>query len=256
MYKPLPATVANEIHERLTAAICRAETYLSSTGIEFTKFLDELNTLGKVDGSARSTLLVLLHTLCGNRDEAEYYLANSRKLGESEFDVALFEMTMLMNLGYFSQALLLMAKFEKPQDGIPTLLIDKAPCNGAFHTVISMSDQAHHMKIANLPELPTVVREAAAIMDQWGDTDADFSAALDVAGAIMRERHLFYQGDIVTVPVQLPADGSPPYVRLTFKVAVDLDTSIEMTCNYAERLALSGLKIPPSMIFEFEGTRQ
>lgn len=94
---------------------------------------------------------------------------------------------------------------------------------------------------------------ACRVMDSWGDTDQDYALALDIAGSIMRERKLFDQEHKKVQVVECPADGGLGYVRVKFDVNVDLDTAIDMTCEYAERLSRAPIKIPPSMIFEFEG---
>jgi hypothetical protein len=94
-------------------------------------------------------------------------------------------------------------------------------------------------------------------MDSWGDTDAEYSAVLDIAGEILRERRLFLGKSGLTMePVPAPLDGAPPYVKLAFCVFVDLETSIDMTCEFSERLARSRLKIPQSLIFEFIAVEQ
>lgn len=255
MYTPRPATIESDIHDKLNAELLRSSGYMSAQSLAFTRLYDDLNVLGKVDGAARSVHMAVLYTICGDREQAEYYLNNAMRLHATHVDVELSRLIMLLNLGYFSESLPVMRALGQREIGGAPLIIVHPPSNGAAHTINSFFDQARDMNIQNLPIEPTGTRAAAEIMDQWGDTDEDYTFALDFAGEIMRERSLIFQEDIVTLPVPNPPDGSAGYVKLSFKVAVDLGTSIDMTCDYVDRLAKSGRKIPPSLIFEFEGTK-
>lgn len=256
MATPQLATIANDIHTRLNDEIMRTFEFMPTTGRKFTRYLDDLNTLGKVDAASRSVMLVLLYTLCGDRAQGDYYLDNATRIHAPAGFVKMARITMLLNLGYFSESVLEIETIDIVQHGLPDRLMAAQPSNGAFHTLNSLFERAQQMNISNLPSKPAGVDAAIQIMDEWGDTDAEYSQALDFAGEIMRERRLIFQENIVVEPVLHPADGSAGYLKLRFKVAVDLDTSIDMTMEYNERLARSGRKIPPSMIFEFEGTRQ
>ncbi|MCC6071477.1 hypothetical protein ACFSQU_18210 [Massilia sp. GCM10020059] len=255
MYTIQPATIANDLHVKLVSALVSSSHYLSTSSGAFVRFSDELDTLGKVDAVSRSLLLVLLYTMAGDRERCEYYLDNAQRLHADKDHVELARLTMLLNLGYFSEAIPFISMLRPPQFGLPTLLMLKPPCNGAFHTLTSLFDQAAKMNLLNGPTEPVSLRPATAIMDEWGDTDEDYAAALDIAGAIMREHRLVFVDDIQVETVLQPADGSPSYVKLCYQVDVDLDTSIELTLEYADRLAQSGKKIPPSLVFEFEGAR-
>jgi hypothetical protein len=255
MATPQQATIADDIHHKLNGEFQRVHGFLSPTSAKFTRYMDDLNTLGKVDAASRSVLLVLLYTLCGDREQCEYYLNNAVRIHAPEGFVKSARVTMLMNLGYFSESLAEVATFDVVRHGLPDRLMAVPPCNGAFHTHKSLFEEAQRMNISNLPLMPDGVDAAAEIMDQWGDTDEEFAAALDFAGEIMRERNLIFEDNLVVEPVPFPPDGGVGYVKLRFKVAVDLDTSIDMTFDYNDRLARSGRKIPSSLVFEFESTR-
>ena len=255
MSSPLPATIHNKIHDRLARLTATTTHYLATTSATFTSIFDELNTLGKVDASGRSVLLSLLYAVCGDRGQADYYLDNARRIHAPAAHLKMARITYLMNLGYCSEALDEMREFDMTQYGVPKLFMSSMPSNGAFHTMNSLFDQAIRMHIADLPKQPDLAA-LTYIMDQWGDTDDDYCSALDFAGQILREHRMFFQDNLVVEPIESPADGSASYIRLIYKVDVDLDTSIDMTTDFVDRLARSGCKIPPSLVFEFEGTKE
>lgn len=246
-----PQTIGNTIQEKITVLFQSTGKFLPENSIQITRIYDELNKLGKVDAARRSLLLVLMYTLCGNREQADYFLRNSKKLHFDHVQVELAQLTMLLSLGYFSESIPVLRRLANPTTGsLVKFLAD--PPGGAFHILNSILDLAKTMNLANIPEtsdlIPTIVR----IMDQWGDTDDDYSNALDIAGTIMRERKLFFKDTLITIPVEAPLDGGFGYVKMSCHISVDIDTAIDMTCIYAERLASSHLKIPQSMVFEFE----
>lgn len=252
MTTPVQATIGQEIHERLIQAIWDGTHYWSTSSRNFTSIVDDLDKLGKVDAAERSLLMILLYGLAGDREQAEYYARNAGRIFADPGEIKLCRMGVLVNLGYATEALHEMRKFDLREHGLPRYMMACPPGNGAFHTINAMFDLATEMNIMNLPDrasLPEVVE----IMDSWGDTDDDYSAALDIAGKILREKRLFFKNNMVIDPVKVPADGGAGYVRLVYRVAVDFDTSLQMTSEYIDRLARSGHKIPPSLVFEFEG---
>jgi hypothetical protein len=254
MIYPTPQTIGNSIQEKIHGLFDSITTYLPKDGMKITQLCRDLEKLGKVDAKNQSLLLVSLHTLCGDREQAEYYLRNSKKIHVAQVDIALAELTMLINLGYFSESIPVLRALVYPTSGSLTKFLSSPPGNGAFHILNSILDMAKTMNLANVAESSGAFATVVRIMDQWGDTDEDYSRVLDIAGAMLREKNLIYQDGMVTVPVETPPDGGFGYVKLSYRIAVDFDTAIDMTCKYAERLASSHLKIPQSMMFEFEAT--
>lgn len=252
MIAKAPATIANEIQARLVRLMEQSSTYLSPNNIALCRISDDLDKLGKVDAALRSVLLAWLNVVTGNREQVEYNLNNAQKLHATEVQIGLAKLTMLINFGYLSEALPLFEYFAKPDFAVVGLFLDKPPTNGACHAIAAVFERAKTMNLENRALHRPEFSAAAEIMDQWGDSDEDYSKALDIAGDIMRERNMFFKGEMVTVPVQAPRDGSLPYVKLVFNIHTDFDTAIDMTSEYSERLARSDRKIPPSMVFEFD----
>lgn len=252
MSAPLPATTANQILARLDLLIESATVYMSPSSSVFTRLHDELDRLGKANAAERSLLLTILFTLCGDREKSEYYWRNAERLHVPKDRLIFSKITTLINLGYATEALEQMRKIDLREHELPSNLMRNTPANGAFRAINGVFEQAIKMNFQSLPDralLPSVVE----IMDGWGDTDDDYCHALDIAGEILRERRLFFKDSVRVDPVQSPLDGGAGYVRLAYRVSVDFKTSLDMTLEYADRLARSGRKIPPSMIFEFEG---
>lgn len=247
-----PQTVGNEIQKRIFALLESSATFISPKSPEFVSIHDDLDKLGKVDAARRSVLLIDLYALCGDREEAEYYLRNARKIHADPVDVALAQLTMLVNLGYYVESVPVLRYLSNPELGQLSQLLLNPPGNGAYRLLSEMLEQGLLMKLPNITESTENIAAVARVMDQWGDTDDDYARALEVAGTIMRERKLLHRDYIVSKAVENAPDGGSGFVKLSYSVAVDLDTAIEMTCEYADRLAASRKKIPASLIFEFE----
>lgn len=252
MIAKAPATIANEIQARLVTLMEQSATYLSPNVSVLCRISDDLDKLGKVDAGLRSVLFAWLNVVTGNREQVEYYLNNAEKLHADEVQIGLARLTMFINLGYLSEALPLFEFLAQPDFSVVGLFVNKPPTNGACHAIAAVFERAKTMNLENRAVHRPEFAAAAEIMDQWGDSDEDYSKALDIAGEIMRERNMFFKGEMVTLPVRAPADGSQPYVKLVFNVHTDFETAIDMTSEYSERLARSNRKIPPSMIFEFD----
>lgn len=255
MHAPATATIANDLQERIEGLIADATHYLSPFDRNLTRLKDELDVLGKADAGARSVLLSLIYGLCGDRVQCDYYLNNAERIHAPSEQIKLARITTLLNLGYSSEALDEMQRIDITEHGLPRRMMSNQPANGAFHTLDSLFERATRLQIPNLPDR-TSISPVVEIMDSWGDTDQDYCAALDIAGEILREHKLFFIGNAEATAVHMPSDGSAGYVKLVYKVAVDADTSMDMTLDYVDRIARSGRKIPPSLVFEFEGTEE
>lgn len=249
--RPVPQTIANDINKTLSDLFLRSPQFLSKESTVFTELSDELDKLGKVDARQRSVLLSGLYALAGDRDKSEYYLDNSRRLHVDRNEIDLANVTMLYALGYFSEALPIVRELVEPQRGLIGAFLS-SPAPGAHHLMQDLHEKAKDMNLQNIVPFPEALRSAIEIMDYWGDTDEDYVAALDIAGEILRNHRLFSIGEsVVTRAIKRPLDGSPPYNKVVMNLGVDSMKAVELTCEYIDRLADSGIKIPQSMSFEF-----
>jgi hypothetical protein len=249
---PKLATIADTLYERTVDLAGEITAFLSKESRDFVEISAEADKLGRVDGAARSLVLARLNALAGDRERVDYYLENAKRLHADALQFDLAQITALLSLGYFSEASRTIHKFGEAHQGRLNLFLEKPPLNGLFHLMESFYLKAKSMNLANVAELPATYTAAVPIMDSWGDTDEDYSAALDVAGKVMRQRRMFFgQHGVIIDPVATPLDGSPPYVKMSFKIDVDFNTALDMTCEYAEELAMANIKIPQSLVFEF-----
>jgi hypothetical protein len=249
---PIPATIAAALENDLDKLYLRLSRFIRTNDVEFINISAEADNLGKVDGAARSLILARLHALTGDRTQVDYYLANARKLHADKTQYDLAQITVLLALGYFSEATPVIRECGDPQRNLLNLFLNKPPASGLWHLLEAFYLKAKEMNLTNVPDFPAQHKTAIQIMDSWGDTDDDYAAVLDIAGKVMRDRKLMLADKgVILDPVLAPLDGGPPYVKLGYAADVDLETSIDMTCEFSERLAKSGIKIPQSMVFEF-----
>jgi hypothetical protein len=249
---PIQATIVDVLGDDLAKLYKDQTRFLRTNDAKFVDLSAKADKLGKVDGAARSLMLARLYGLTGDREQVDYYLANARKLHADRTDHDLAQITALLALGYFSEATPIIRECGDPQRNLLNLFLNKPPASGLLHLMVEFYLKAKEMNLTNVPDFPPQYRDAIQIMNSWGDTDDDYVAALNIAGTVMRTRELMMADKGVLIgPVPTPLDGGPPYVKLGYRVDVDLETSIDMTCEFSERLAQSGVKIPQSMVFEF-----
>lgn len=240
-----PATIADQLTSQISRLYLDTHSYLSEDHPTIKQFLPELEKLGKVDGVMRMLLLARLSALTGNREQVDYYLRNAKKAGAPDNSHDLAALTALLSLGYYSEMLPVIRRCLQPDRGLQNLFFINTPANCPFHILEEAYLQASKLKISNLPSEPPFAHDFVSTMDAWGDTDDDYAAVLDIAGQILRERKLFVMGTLVSV------NHCDEHILIGYRVDTDIDTAIDMTCDFAERLAFSKLKIPSSLIFEF-----
>lgn len=244
-------TVANNIDTDIGLLIKVSTTYLSETDPSLMDILRELDKLSKVNAAKSSALRIRYAALVGDRELGEYWARNAEHLHAEKNDIQLGLLVLYSNLGYFSDCRGPLAHLTDPQVGIPSQMYNQMMGNGAFHLLMENYTKAKRMGIVNLPESVGYIPLAVEVMDAWNETDEDYVTALDLAGTIMRKRKLFVTSTGFMNKIVYPSDGGLPYCKITFTVAVDLETSIDMTCEYLEALSTSKQKIPQSMSFEF-----
>jgi hypothetical protein len=244
---PKPATIANTLLDKINTLHSTLSSYLLESSFDFKRLHAEAD---KLDATERSVVLANLYALTGNREQIDFYLNNAQRLHADIVTIDLSYIDNLIRLGYFSEAIPFIKACGDPERGIINLLLSSTAQYWMLHLMADFYQTAKSMNLMNTPEFSPKY-SAIEIMDYWGDTDADYSAVFDIAGEVMRHRKLFFR-QVSVEPISEPADGSPPYIEWSFLVPIDLDTSIDMTCEYVDILARSRIKIPQSLIFEFQ----
>lgn len=253
---PIAKTVANDLDDDLGALIEASTYYLSEMDPEVRAISRTLDNLAKVDAAKSSSLKIRYAALLGDREMGEYWARNAERLHAEKNDILVGLSVLYLNLGYYSECVGPMAQLTDPVGGIPTQIYKYPLGNGMFHLLAENHAKAKEMRVSNLPDLEEFISLSVAAMDAWNETDADYLSALDLAGEVMRRRRMFVSNQGFRNEVIVPVDGGLPYCKITFTVAVDLDTSIDMTCEYLEALSASQYKIPQSMSFEFESENE
>lgn len=245
----LALTIASEIEPKLEQLFMGEHSYMSEQSQAFLELSDEIDKLGRVDACMRSLLRARLYALSGNRDEAEYFIRNAQHLNAQPGHIIATRLMVLLRLAYFTEALQAFQQLTNPDLGMVHLFVNRLPGIGAPHVFCEITERAKEMGFIVSDVSGNLA--AARVMDDWGDTDQEYARVLDIAGKILRERKLV-QESMRTLAVPDVHAGGPGYVKLSCNVHVDLDTAIEMTCDFADRLAASQVKIPQSLVFEFE----
>lgn len=249
---PITQTVACEVDEKLAHLVETSTSYLMESDPRVSAIKRELDKLSKVDAAMSSAIRIKFSTLLGDKGMGEYWAANAGRLHVNQDDIQLGLLVLYSNLGYYSNCIAPIAHLSDPEkSGAVGHIIQHPIANGSFHLLAQNHAKAVKMGIANLPELQSNITDIVQVMDAWSDTDADYIALLDIAGEIMRKKRLFVTHSGFQKIVIYPSDGGLPYCKITIKVAVDLKTSIDMTCDYVETLAQSKVRIPQSLSFEF-----
>ncbi|SPD65475.1 protein of unknown function [Cupriavidus taiwanensis] len=181
-----------------------------------------------------------------------YYVRNIERLNEWETHVMTL-CTVLINFGKFSESLEPFTRLIDPTRTLGSHL-SVGVANGGYKRYVAALDQCQKAMAMDIhPVNEGQIRAVADIMDANGDTDEDIARAMDFAGDILREHGYLYLGVQHKVnPVREPVDGGHPYFGMRIAVAVSEDEAFEMTCDYAERLAQSKVKIPSSLVLSFE----
>ena len=249
-----PETIINDLNEKIFKLSVDSKVYLSESSPQFLSLFDEATVLGKVNAAERLILLVRLYGLSCNRAKVEYYFRNAIMLHADEVRLNLAKITAFIMMGYYSETIALIDRCGDTDINQMNLFLNSPPVQRPLHLLDRFHKRATAMNLAHTPEFRPEIAQSIQIMDYWGDTDEDYSAVFDIAGEVLRSRKIVLPGipaDHYVCPVPAPKNGGPPFLKCVFVAPVDLETSIDMTCEFCDKLAESGIKIPQSLIFEF-----
>lgn len=247
----VPLSIAHLVSQEMSALFAVTHEYLAPDDERLIDIDRDLEKLASKRADQSSVLRVRYGVLMGDRDMAEYWLRNAERLRAERGEIELARLVMCVNLGYYSEAMAPLAYVIDPANGFASGILAKPPGTGALRMHSAMFDKAEKMNILDFPQRPSFLPDAIQAMDYWGETDEDYSAALDVAGEVLRSHKMLMMEHGFSVSVDQPRDGSPGLVKLALRVVSDFDKCLDMTSEYTDKLAKSRIKIPQSMIFEF-----
>lgn len=235
MITPAPATIAKELQDRLTPYMLAGGVYRHVDDFEIRSLINDARKLIKADAASGYLFLALIYQLCGDATVARYHLENARKLNhDNQYEGA--SNSILINLGYFSEAQSHYRLFADPCYGQFLVAGMSGLACGAFHTVDSFVKQAEKMQL-DLTNVPvTRVAHAAKVLENNSITDDLTGKIIDVAGEVMREYRIFYSNELPDIDVVDGFGENPDCVYMTYYVGVSAGVAAEMYSKLADRL--------------------
>jgi hypothetical protein len=254
MNTPVPQTQAEEIWQRLTDLIDNSPRIYEINEFTWKGLYRDCERLTKTDVVRASLYKGVLHSLKGEDDKAETAFQNAALNGAKETARA-WLIGHFANRGFASKAAAIAAEsLENSGDVNFAQLMDAVATCGAFGAIVKAADNAFASNKV-LTQMTTTLetsRRAKAVMDELHLTDADVSAAVDVAGEVLRENKLLWLHKMADIEV---FDDECPFrsLMLQFHVAVTPEKAAAMCNTLTERLVVRDLD-KPGLSVTFLGT--
>lgn len=241
---PIPLSVAKPVIDEMGAAIIDIGHHIDETDSRAMAWSDELaKTLGTRAGAVEGLLaLAFLRHMMGDMDGAERYLNRAEGRGASEGEADNHRLTLGMNLGYASRALAVGQRLEKAGTlSIPSSLMQTIVVGGFALTRAGMARaRSAGVDVTNDPSLSQLDRiaQSAAALD-W--SDEQFAAVLDIAGAVLRERRLFW----LELMPRMSFDKELGCVGFRFRLHATPTESSSIMSDFVRRVVGAGLESVP-----------
>lgn len=245
-----PATIEEDLSRDVSALLSETYRYRQRDDPAIARLMWRADKLQNADAAAAMRLKTVLEVCRGDYDQAMYWVRNIERLKRHDVHLAAL-CTVLINFGYFAESQAHFARLMDTTENGAMHLHLGVP-NGAFKRYLTSLDASRMRANIHLSN-EAQIRDVVSIMDANGDSDEDLGRVMDIAGGILRERKLVYMGNAHQLrPVVEPVDGGHPYFGMHIVVDVSAGEAFEMTCDYADRLAASQLKIPMSLVLSFK----
>lgn len=206
-----------------------------------------------VDVVLGSLSRAFLHSTVGNFDEAERWLHNAER--NNGVDAArLGRLTHAVNHGFGTTALSLLDDVYAHRGGEPLMLVaGRAAAIGAFRSIVRAVNQSQmNGEVVPMTTLYEQAKNAVAVCDQLGVGDADIAAMIDVAGELLREHHLLWEGSSPDVNV-LDADHGGPSIGIVYRIDLTPKDAVQLGWTLTESIVARGLD-RPGVYVDFMGT--
>lgn len=230
MPAPLPATIASQLNDKINTVLLSAKRYLDENDFTIRSLLAETKKLAKANAYESHLAIAKIYHVCGNVEKVLHHFGNAERLRNNiqGHDSAA---TCMVNLGLFSKAQQQFAIVGNPKAGYFRQEFSLGLCCGAFNQLRTYIEQAQTMSL-DFSGIPTeIVLRAQAVLAEGGITDTEVAAFLDLAGEVMREERLFFEGEAPDIVIDDGPFDNPHCVYLTFKV----------NCSGAEAARLSSV---------------
>lgn len=253
MLSAAAATIGDSLGKDVSHYLQGTSSFRQKNEREFQELWAQCDKLARADAVGAMALKATLCVAAGELEEALYYVRNI-KLNRSPVHTSTL-CTVLVNFGKFSESLPVYRELMMAPDQVIPEYFHLGVGNGAYSSYLEALNQVRDKMQLNsiFPDAEDSIRSVVSILEMNHESEETISLAMDIAGDILREHRLLFDGlHHALRPVPFPYDGGPAYFGVEIGVEVDDETAFDMTCEYAERLAASDKAIPVSMVLKFK----
>ena len=237
MKSPVPQTLAESLLSRITALLEEVVHIDRVNSFVFNGLLRDCDRLSQTDVINASLYRGTLYSIVGRDDDAEYQFNNVEANGE-HFLASAWRMVSYANRCY-AKRVMAMADQVLNQRGSINLseLMRPVAAIGGFQAICRAVDTASQRQevLVGMTNLLEKSRRACAVMKTLQITDDDVSAAVDVAGEIMREQRLVWKHQTPDIET-FDEDCDFRSLMLQFRLGVTPQKASELTFELIGRL--------------------
>lgn len=230
------ATIASDLVEEVGSWISAMVTYADPNGWDYKRFMRDSDKLSKADPFAGNLTKAMVHHMSGDLDGSLYWLRNASNWMNRQSELTHTEVVILSNLGYFSEAAsrlpLLVAAGRGPDMSLTFGRLGML-CGTPEVSLALFSELPADR--TDGPELANLARRCSMALSNLKADPKKLQAVLDIAGAVLREHHMFFAGEDAVV--RASHDG----LLYQLPIAADVETASGMTDEVIVRMIESDL---------------
>lgn len=237
MTLPVPQTVAESLWSRITALLEEAVHTDRVNSFLFNGLLRDCDRLSKTDVIHASLYRGALYSVVGKDEDAEYQFDNVEANGE-HFLASAWRMAFFSNRGYAKRVMAMADQVLNQRGSISFAeLMRPVASMGGFQAICRAVDAATQRQevLVGMTNLLEKSRRACAVMNTLKITDEDVSAAVDVAGEIIREQRLVWKHQTPDIEA-FDEDCDFRSLMLQFRLGVTPQKASELTFELIGRL--------------------
>ncbi|UST52928.1 hypothetical protein NF681_11290 [Comamonadaceae bacterium OTU4NAUVB1] len=251
MTNPSPEKVAIEIPEAVSELLFHIGHYIPSDDPRIIGWIDDL-TKAMPAGRAEAFLaMAVVSHITGDIDRAVRFFERAETAGAPRQWLARLRCAVYQNLGFFTEAVIhgrQAFSIEVHNVGMGLPIVAAA---GGFGFVAELLEQARLGQVdLGYVEQIEEIRQIAQFAQSNDIPDERFSAVLDIAGSLMRERQLIWLDDAP----QLSFDEEMDCPGVRWRVDMSPEDATDMSFKFIERLVAADLDSVPLTV-GFIGSR-
>lgn len=205
----------------------------------------EIASLHLVDRQAALRLQALMRHLTGDLDGALSVL-DKVDLYDPQLELVLYS-----NFNRCDRAQAIFAKYCGPRNGNFISTAYFASVNGAFHKAAEFAHEALSMQLTELESLPLEqIFMIDKILTEFGVSDAQVGAILEVAGEVLQEHRLLFVGNGPEVEA-FDIPGELRAVHMTYRLAVTASEAVSIYLEFIEKLFHRDMELPKGFHVSF-----